>query len=121
MRRVGLSMLAVVIAFGINLLAANEKPSDAMKAVMNANAAANTTARDAMSANRLNIGTTQSFHDAAWATATTVVRRRTSVSLLDFSRLGAQPSRAGRRDVLSLSGCRLPRHDRTGPVLETEG
>ena len=43
-------MLAVAIAFGINLLAANEKPSDAMKAVMNANAATNTTARAAAKA-----------------------------------------------------------------------
>lgn len=47
MRRFGLSMLAVTVAFGINLLAANEKPSDAMKAIMNANAAANATARAA--------------------------------------------------------------------------
>ena len=47
MRRFGLSMLAVVGALGISLMAANEKPSDAMKAVMKANAAANTTARAA--------------------------------------------------------------------------
>jgi cytochrome c556 len=50
MRRLGLSMLAVTVALGINLLAANEKPSDAMKAVMNANAAANTSARAAAKA-----------------------------------------------------------------------
>jgi cytochrome c556 len=50
MRRFGLSMLAVAVAFGINLIAANEKPSDAMKAVMNANAAANTSARAAAKA-----------------------------------------------------------------------
>ena len=50
MRRFGLSMLAVAVALGINLMAANEKPSDAMKAVMNANAAANTSARAAAKA-----------------------------------------------------------------------
>jgi hypothetical protein len=36
-----LSVLAVAGALSVSLLAANEKPSDAMKAVMNANAAAN--------------------------------------------------------------------------------
>jgi cytochrome c556 len=50
MRRFGLSILAVTVALGINVLAANEKPSDAMKAVMNANAAANTSARAAAKA-----------------------------------------------------------------------
>jgi cytochrome c556 len=46
-----LSVLAVAVAaMSINLLAANEKPSDAMKAVMNANAAANASARAAAKA-----------------------------------------------------------------------
>ncbi|HVH26407.1 MAG TPA: cytochrome c [Vicinamibacterales bacterium] len=62
MRRFGLSMLAVVVAFGVNLLAANEKPSDAMKAVMNANAAANAAVREAQKANNF---------DAALATVAT--------------------------------------------------
>jgi cytochrome c556 len=44
-------MLAVVVAFGINLLAANEKPTDAMKAVMNSNAAMNADVRAAQKAN----------------------------------------------------------------------
>jgi cytochrome c556 len=43
-------MLAVVVAFGINLLAANEKPTDAMKAIMNANTAANASVRAAAKA-----------------------------------------------------------------------
>jgi cytochrome c556 len=47
MRRFGLSILVVGIAFAVNLLAANEKPSDAIKAIMNANAATNTSARAA--------------------------------------------------------------------------
>jgi len=51
MRRFGLSMLAVVGALGISLMAANEKPSTAMMEVMKANAAANTTARAAEKAN----------------------------------------------------------------------
>ena len=50
MRRFGLSMLAVAVALGINLLAANEKPSDAIRAIMTANAATNTTARAAAKA-----------------------------------------------------------------------
>ncbi len=50
MRRFGLSMLAMAVAFGINLLAANEKPSDAMKAVMNGNTAANAAVREAAKA-----------------------------------------------------------------------
>jgi cytochrome c556 len=50
MRRFGLSMLAVAVAFGVNLLAANEKPSDAMKAVMNGNTAANAALREAAKA-----------------------------------------------------------------------
>ena len=50
MRRFGLAMLAVAIALGINLLAANEKPSDAMKAVMNGNTAANAAVREAAKA-----------------------------------------------------------------------
>ena len=51
MRRFGLSMLAVVGALGISLMAANEKPSPAMMEVMKANAATNTTARAAEKAN----------------------------------------------------------------------
>ena len=51
MRRFGLSMLAVVGALGISLMAANEKPSTAMMEVMKANAATNTTARAAEKAN----------------------------------------------------------------------
>ena len=51
MRRFGLSMLAVVGALGISLVAANEKPSTAMMEVMKANAATNTTARAAEKAN----------------------------------------------------------------------
>ena len=50
MRRFGLSILAMAVAFGINLLAANEKPSDAMKAVMNGNTAANAAVREAAKA-----------------------------------------------------------------------
>ena len=51
MRRFGLSILAVTVAaLGVNVLAANEKPSDAMKAIMNANAAANASARAAAKA-----------------------------------------------------------------------
>jgi cytochrome c556 len=50
MRRFGLSMLAVAVALGINLIAANEKPSDAMKAVMNGNTAANAAVREAAKA-----------------------------------------------------------------------
>lgn len=50
MRKFGVSLLAVMVAFGINLLAANEKPSDAMKAVMAANAAANADVRAAAKA-----------------------------------------------------------------------
>jgi cytochrome c556 len=50
MRRFGLSMMAVAVALGVNLLAANEKPSDALKAIMNANAAANASARAAAKA-----------------------------------------------------------------------
>jgi cytochrome c556 len=50
MRRFGFPMLAVAIAMGINLLAANEKPSDSMKAIMNANAAANASSRAAAKA-----------------------------------------------------------------------
>jgi cytochrome c556 len=45
MRRFGLLVLAVVGASSISLLAANEKPTDAMKAVMNSNAAANAALR----------------------------------------------------------------------------
>jgi hypothetical protein len=41
MRRFGLSILAVVGALSVSLLAANEKPTEEMKAVMNGNAAAN--------------------------------------------------------------------------------
>jgi cytochrome c556 len=44
-------MLAGVVALGINLMAVNEKPSDAMKAVMNANSAANADVRAAQKAN----------------------------------------------------------------------
>jgi cytochrome c556 len=51
MRRFGLSMLAVVGALGISVMAANEKPSTAMMEVMKANAATNTTARAAEKAN----------------------------------------------------------------------
>jgi len=51
MRRFGLSMLAVVGALGITVMAANEKPSTAMMEVMKANAATNTTARAAEKAN----------------------------------------------------------------------
>ena len=51
MRRFGLSMLAVVGALGISVMAANEKPSTAMMEVMKANAAANTSARAAQKAN----------------------------------------------------------------------
>jgi cytochrome c556 len=43
-------MLAVAIAFGVNLMAVNEKPSDAMKAVMNGNTAANAAVREAAKA-----------------------------------------------------------------------
>jgi cytochrome c556 len=43
-------MLAVAGALSISLMAANEKPSDAMKAIMNSNAATNTTARAAAKA-----------------------------------------------------------------------
>jgi cytochrome c556 len=43
-------MLAVAIAFGVNLIAVNEKPSDAMKAVMNGNTAANAAVREAAKA-----------------------------------------------------------------------
>ena len=50
MRRFGWSMLAVTVAFSINLFAANEKPSDAMKAVMNGNTAANAAVREAAKA-----------------------------------------------------------------------
>jgi cytochrome c556 len=51
MRRLfGFSLLTLAVAFGINLLAANEKPSDALKAIMTANAAANMTARAAAKA-----------------------------------------------------------------------
>jgi cytochrome c556 len=51
MRRFGMSIFAVtVVALGINLLAVNEKPNDAMKAVMNGNAAANASARAAAKA-----------------------------------------------------------------------
>ena len=51
MRRLfGFSLLTLAVAFGINLLAANEKPSDAMKAVMNGNTAANAAVREAAKA-----------------------------------------------------------------------
>jgi hypothetical protein len=50
MRRFGLTMMAVAVAFGASLIAANEKPSDAMKAVMNGNTAANTALREAAKA-----------------------------------------------------------------------
>ena len=46
-----MSIFAVtVVALGINLLAVNEKPNDAMKAVMNGNTAANASARAAAKA-----------------------------------------------------------------------
>lgn len=51
MRKLGWFLLAaVVVASSINLLAVNEKPSDAMKAVMAANAAANADVRAAAKA-----------------------------------------------------------------------
>jgi hypothetical protein len=43
-------MLAMTVACSINLFAANEKPSDAMKAVMNGNTAANAAVREAAKA-----------------------------------------------------------------------
>jgi cytochrome c556 len=55
-------MLAVALAFSAHLIAANEKPTDAMKAVMNANAAANAAVREAQKANNF---------DAALATVAT--------------------------------------------------
>ena len=51
MRRFGLSMIAVVVALGISVMAANEKPSAAMMEVMKSNAATNATARAAEKAN----------------------------------------------------------------------
>jgi len=51
MRRFGLSMLAVVGALGISVMAANEKPSAAMMEVMKANAATNGMANKAVKAN----------------------------------------------------------------------
>ena len=51
MRRLfGFSLLTLAVALGINLMAANEKPSDAMKAVMNGNTAANAAVREAAKA-----------------------------------------------------------------------
>jgi len=51
MRRLfGFSLLTWAVALGINLQAANEKPSDAMKAVMNGNTAANAAVREAAKA-----------------------------------------------------------------------
>jgi hypothetical protein len=51
MRRLfGFTLLTFAVALGINLMAANEKPSDAMKAVMNGNTTANAAVREAAKA-----------------------------------------------------------------------
>ena len=77
MRRFGLSMLAVAVAFGINLLAANEKPSDAMKAVMNANTAANATVRAAAKAsNFATLAQVAATTRRTWRTSTPSSRTR---------------------------------------------
>jgi hypothetical protein len=94
-------MLAVALAFSAHLIAANEKPSDAMKAVMIANTAANTAVREAQKANNF---------DAALAT---VAEYKANYAYLDAffthkkADAAAQIARNGGKAALELEAAAL--------------